>query len=98
MKITDELREAAEKYANEAALNGASDTRHIRADFIAGAQWAYDRGRREERERILGLLRENKDAISFREYGQSHLHWADWLKSHLAALDARPGETSGEVK
>lgn len=84
MKITDELREAAEKFA----WQGDVFYKHESDAFIAGAQWAYDRGRREERERILGLLRENKDAISFREYGQSHLHWADWLKSHLAALDA----------
>lgn len=71
MKITDELRDAAEKWTKDHRLD--SGTGETEA-FVAGAQWAYESGRMEERKLI------------------------EYLKSNLSALDARPGETSGEER
>lgn len=48
--------------------------------FLAGAKFGYSKGYEDGYQRAIELLREEKSLQSFREYGNSQLHWAEWLE------------------
>lgn len=100
MKLTPELVEAAEVFEKQAVREFRWHS--VKEGFLAGAHWAYERGRRGTIKLLRSVEADDKwlDAwvknMNSKGASLGPEDWADWLESKLAALDARTGETLGE--
>lgn len=92
MKITPELQEAAVSYCLTPVGDSMAMNLGKRDGFVAGAQWAYERGRAEEREKLIRLMRSARTDRGTEIPSWLASEWIDWLESKLAALDAKTPE------
>lgn len=83
------------RHATDAFVAGAQwqASRSTTDAFVAGTKEGYERGRKEERERILNLLEEQSKGACWTDLryseGKFHFVW-DWLKTTLSQLDMVP--------